>query len=138
FDLATREIVFLAPPSLFSIAGTYGTVERAKRFIENGGVLRGITTVSRATAEEARMRLDINADLRHSDQSHELFMFVGDKQYSISGINIGVDEYTVDTPVVAFWSESPIYAEYLLASFENAWSDAVPAEERIKELLGQD
>ncbi|MGZ4919264.1 MAG: hypothetical protein ACXVIG_03240 [Halobacteriota archaeon] len=135
FDSAKRDIVFLAPPSLLSITGTYGTVEHAERFMQSGGVLRGITTVSLANVEEASMRMDIGLDLRHSDQSHELFMFVGDKQHSISSINIGADEYTPDTPVIAFWSESPIYAEYLLASFESAWSDAISAEKRIQELL---
>ncbi len=107
FDSATHEIVLLAPPSLLSIAGTYHTVERAKQFIENGGVLRAITTITRANVEEARSRLDIGIDLRHSDPPHELYMFVGDGQHSIGGINIGVDEYTVDTPVTAFWSEDP-------------------------------
>ncbi len=134
FDSAKHELVLLAPPSLLSIAGTYHTVERAKQFIENGGVLRAITTISPANVEEAQMRLDIGIDLRHSDQVHELYMFVGNGQHSISGINIGVDEYTVDTPVTAFWSEDPTYAEDLLASFESAWSKAVPAEERILEL----
>ena len=136
FDSAKHEIVFLTPPSLLSIAGTYDTVERARRFIENGGVLRGITTISPANVEEVRMRLDIGVDLRHSDQSHELFMFVGDRQHSISGINIGIDEYTLDTPVIAFWSESPVYAEYLLASFENAWSEARPCREANSGAVG--
>ncbi|MDD1720717.1 MAG: hypothetical protein LUP95_01865 [Euryarchaeota archaeon] len=135
FESSQREIVLLTPPSLLSIAGTYHTVERAKQFIQNGGVLRGITTISPANVEEVRMRLDIGVDLRHSDQPHELYVFVGDRQRSISGINIGIDEYTLATPVTAFWSESPAYAEYLLVSFENAWAEAVPAEERIQELL---
>jgi hypothetical protein len=64
-------------------------------------------------------------------------MIVGDKQQSISAINLGVQEYTLDTPITAFWSESPNYAEYLLTSFENIWCQAVPAEERIQELLKQ-
>jgi len=133
-ELAQHEIVFVTSPSLLSIAGTYDTVEIAKRFIENGGLLRGITTISRANVEEGRARMDIGLDLRHSDQSHELSMFIGDKQYSISGINTGVNEYTLDTPVTGFWSEDPAYAEFLLAAFENAWAAAVPAEKRIQEL----
>ncbi|MGZ4908288.1 MAG: hypothetical protein ACXVIP_03515 [Halobacteriota archaeon] len=137
FELAKHEVVFLSSPPILSLAGTFGTVESAKRFIQNGGVVRGVTAVSLANLEEARMRLDIGEDLRHSGQSHELSMFVGDGQQSMSAINIGVDEFTLDTPFTAFWSESPVYAEYLLASFENAWSQAVPAEERIQELLEQ-
>ncbi len=133
-ESAEREIVFVTSPSLLSIAGTYDTVEIAKRFIENGGVLRGVTMISRANVEETRMRLEIGLDLRHSEQSHELSLFVGDGRYSISGINTGVDEYTLDAPVTGFWSEDPAYAAFLLGSFENAWSQAVAAEERIREL----
>ncbi len=87
------------------------------------------------------MSLKNGEDVRHSDEVHELFMYIGDRQQSISAINIGIDEYTLGTPVTAFWSEDPTYAEYLLASFENVWSRAVPAEERIQELeqeTGQD
>ncbi|MDD1720768.1 MAG: hypothetical protein LUP95_02130 [Euryarchaeota archaeon] len=60
FELAQREITFIVPPSMFSIAATsYDTMPRANRFIEHGGVLRGITTVSPANVEETRMRLTI-------------------------------------------------------------------------------
>ncbi len=137
-ESAQREIVFLVPAPLLSLAGTYETLPKAKKFIQNGGVLRGIIPISLANVEEARMRLSIGEDLRHSDKVHELLMFVGDKQKSISAINIGVKEYTLDTPVTAFWSGSTSYAEYLLTSFENAWAHAVPAEKRIAELLAED
>ncbi|MDD1720444.1 MAG: hypothetical protein LUP95_00415 [Euryarchaeota archaeon] len=134
FESAKHEIAFLSPPSVLSIAGTFDSVENARRFIQNGGVLRGITTVSPANVEETRTRLAIGEDLRHSDLHYEFFMMVGDRQQSLSAINIGIDEYTLDTPLVAFWSDDPTYAEYLLTSFENAWSQAIPAEERIQEL----
>ncbi len=135
FETAQHEVVFLVPSSLVSLAGTYDTIGRATRFIEQGGVVRGIMPISRDNIEEMQMRLDIGEDLRHSDEVHELLMFVGDKRESVSSINIGVEEFTLDTSVTAFWSESPIYAEYLLTSFEAAWSRAVPAEKRIAELL---
>ncbi|MGZ4951419.1 MAG: hypothetical protein ACXVI0_09650, partial [Halobacteriota archaeon] len=112
--------------------------EAMRAFVKQGGVSRGIVSVSRKNIDEIRMSVESGEDVRHSDEVHELFMYVGDKRKSVSSINIGIEEYTLDTPVVAFWSESPTYAEYLLASFESAWSHAVPAEERIKELLGQD
>jgi len=48
FESAENEVVFLTPPSFVSLAGSYGTIEGAKRFIQNGGVLRGIIPISRA------------------------------------------------------------------------------------------
>jgi hypothetical protein len=109
-------------------------MQSTKLFIQNGGMVKGIVSISRVNIERAWMQLDIDEDLRHSDQIHEVFMLLGDKQQSISAMNIGVQEYTLDTPITAFWSDNPAYAEYLLTSFENAWSEAVPAKERIKEL----
>jgi|GEM_PF-3881307 len=41
-ESAQHEIEFLSAPSFLSFAGTYATVESAKHFIENGGVIRGI------------------------------------------------------------------------------------------------
>jgi hypothetical protein len=135
FESAKNEIVFLTPLSVASLGSTYNAMQSAKQFIQNGGVVRAIMPISRDNVEGARMRLDIGEDLRHSDQFHEIFMIVGDKQQSLSAINLGVQEYTLDTPLTAFWSDSPSYAEYLLTSFENAWSEASPAEEWIKELF---
>ncbi len=137
FETAEREVAFIAPPSMLSIAGTYGSLASAKQFIQRGGVVRGVTTIIDANTEEMQMRLNAGFDLRHYDMQYELFMFVADRQKSISAINIGVSEYTRDTPVIAFASEDPTYAEYLLASFEQAWSQAAPAKERIEELLKQ-
>ena len=138
FESATREILFIVPPSVLSIAGTsFNTVADAKHFKQNGGVMRGITTISRANAEETQMRLDLGEDLRHSDLRYEIFMIVGDRQHSLSAMYADVKEFTLDTPIVAFKCDSPIYAEYLIAAFEKVWSEAVPAEERLRELLEQ-
>ena len=137
FESAKHEIVFITPDSVMNLAGKYQTMQSAELFIQNGGTVRGIVPILPDNVGEMRKRLDFGEDLRHSDRFHEVFMMVGDKQQSISAINLGVQEYELDTPVTAFWSDSPSYAEYLLTSFENAWSEAVPAEERIKELMEQ-
>lgn len=120
FESTKHEIVFIQPPSLIRLAANYASMQSAERFIQNGGAVRGIIPISRHNVERVPKRLDIGYDLRHCDQIHEVFMLVGDKQQSISAINLGVREYTLDTPISAFWSDSPAYAEYLLTSFENA------------------
>src|SRR5665811_2542900 len=89
-------------------------MQSTKLFIQNGGMVKGIVSISRVNIERAWMQLDIGEDLRHSDQIHEVFMLLGDKQQSISAMNIGVQEYTLDTPITAFWSDNPTYAENLL------------------------
>ncbi len=135
-ESARHEVDFIVPPSIFSIAGaSYGTMPRAKQFIQSGGVMKGITTVSRVNVEETRMRVTMGEDLRHSDLHDEFFMIIGDRKQSLSAINIGVYDFTLATPITALWSEDPTYSEFLLASFETAWSQAVPAEQQIEELL---
>ncbi len=136
-ESAQKEVVWLVPPSVNSLSRHYDFVEKARDFIQRGGVSRGIVQITHANNEEVLMSVENGEDVRHSDEVHEVFMYVSDRQQSISGINIGVDEYTLDTPVTAFWSDDLTYAEYLLASFARAWSCATPAEERIEELLKQ-
>ena len=136
-ESAREEVVWLIPPSIHSLSMTYGFVEKTRAFIQRGGVVRGIVPISQANIEEIRTSLEVGEDIRHSNEVHELFMYVGDRQQSVSAINIGIHDFTLDTPTIAFRSGDPTYAEYLLASFENAWAQAVPAEKRILELLEQ-
>ena len=133
-DSAQKEVVWVIPASINSLSLTYGGVEKIRAFIQKGGLSRGVVQISPANIKEIQTFLDAGEDIRHSDEGHEVYMFVGDKQQSISSLNIGVKEFTLDTPVTAFWSDSPAYAEYLFTSFENAWLQAVTAEKRIREL----
>jgi len=127
-ESATEEVVWVAPLSLLSLSERHGLVEQTRAFIRRGGVSRGVVPLSRASVRELQASPAIGADVRHSDEAHELLMFVGDRRQSISAINVGIDDFTRDTPLIAFWSEDPTYAQYLLASFEYAWSRAIPAE----------
>ncbi len=130
-----EEIVWLVPPPIHTLSMTHGFFEQTKAFIRGGGISRGVVQITQANVEEMQMSVDAGDNIRHCDEVHELFMYVGDKQHSVSSVNMGVEEFTLDTPAVAYWSESPTYAEYLLASFETVWAQAVPAAERIQEVL---
>ncbi len=136
-ESAREEVVWLIPASVNALSMTQGFVEKVQVFIQKGGVSRGIVDMSSTNIREIQAFLDVGEDIRHSDVTCEVFMYVADKRRSISSINIGVTEFTFDTPVVAFQSDDPTYAAYLLTSFENAWSQAIPAEERLQELLKQ-
>ena len=134
FETEQKEVAWLVPPSIHSLATALGLFEAMKAFVKRGGVSRGIVSVSGENVDEIRDSVESGEDIRHSDAVHEVFMCVGDKQKSVSGLNIGIVEYTLDTPIAAFWSEDPTYAEYLLTAFETAWAQAVPAYDRIEEL----
>jgi len=97
FESAQHQAVFLASSPFVSLAGTLETVKSAEQFVQNGGVLRGITTVSHTNVNEIQKRLDFGEDLRHCDVLSGIFMFVVDRQQSVSSINIG-SENTRSTP----------------------------------------
>jgi len=134
FESEEKEVAWLVPPSVHSLAAALGLFEAMRAFVKRGGVSRGIVFVSGENVDEIRMSVESGENIRHSEAVQEVFMCVGDKQKSVSALNVGVVEYTLDTPVAAFWSEDPTYAEYLLAVFETVWARAIPAQKRIEEL----
>ncbi len=133
-ESSQEEVVWLIPASINSLSVGYDFPERVQAFVQRGGATRGILNVLPENVAEVQLFLDAGENIRHSTDVHELFMFIGDKKKSISTINIGVTEFTLDTPGSAFWSEDPAYAEYLLTSFERAWAKAIPAKQRFQEL----
>jgi hypothetical protein len=62
-------------------------------------------------------------------------MLVGDKKESISSMGTSAESLSIDSPVVVLWSDDPTYAEYLLSTFDTTWEKAIPATQRIEELL---
>ena len=71
---------------------------------------------------------------RHVDQFPGPFFLVGDGSESISSFNFNSDKLKLDDPTVAFWTESKAVGEFLIASFESEWNNAVDAKKRLQEL----
>ena len=134
-ESANNEVVYLSPPSLLVLASQFGLTDKTKMLIQKGARVRGIADFSYQYIGEMRELLDIGTDVRHISQYQGIFMLVGDRQESISSMSIDVESLSIDTPVVALWSDDPTYAEYLMSTFETAWEQAVPAAQRIEELL---
>ena len=53
----------------------------------------------------------------------------------MSAINVAIRRISLDEPTVLLWTDDPTYAGYLTATFELLWKQAVPAAQRIEELL---
>jgi hypothetical protein len=134
-ESAQNETAWLLPPTMLVFAAQYGLQDKSKMLIQNGGRVRGVFSISSLYVELARSLLDIGENLRHVGQYEGVFFLVGDKKQSISSIHINVEELSIDDQIVAFWSEAPTYAEYLLSNFEQAWAQGVDAQERMHELL---
>jgi hypothetical protein len=137
-ESANDEIIYLYPSPLLVLASQFGLAERTKLFIQKGGRVRGIADFSYPYIKEIQQRLDTGADVRYFPQYQGIFMLVRDRKESISSMNVDVESLSIDTPVVALWSDNPTYAEYLMSTFELAWEHSVPAAQRIEELLKEE
>ena len=136
-ESAKSEIVWLLPLSIVIFAAQYGIPNKSKTLIEHGGHIKSIFHISSQYVELAQSLLDIGENLRHLDQYEGVFFLVGDKKQSISSIHVNVEDLSLDDRIVAFGSETPIYAEYLLTHFDQAWAQGVGAQDRLNELLEQ-
>jgi hypothetical protein len=134
-ESAENEVAWLVPRPALIYASQYGVNDIAKMLIQKGVHIRGITDISYPYIDVVRERLDIGEDVRHFDKYRGEFMLIGDTRQGLSSINIDVESLSLDTPVVALWTNDPTYAEYLMSTFDIAWEQSVPAAQRIEELL---
>lgn len=134
-ESAKNEIVWLLPPAMVVFAAQYELPKKSKMQIANGVRIRSIFHISSPYVELARSLLDIGEDLRHIDQYEGVFFLVGDRKQSVSSMHVDIEGLSLDDKVVAFWSESSTYAEYLLSHFDQAWAQGIDAQKRIHELL---
>jgi hypothetical protein len=130
-ESAESEIVWLFPAPMLAMAAQYNLKSRG--LMQKGGRVRGITTSSSPYAETVSVLLDIGVDVRHIENDNGSFLLVGDKSQSISSTNFNVKDLSLDDKIVAFWTDDPDYAEYLLSSFDTAWAEATDAQKRIRE-----
>ncbi len=134
-ESTNNEVVYISPPSLLVLGSQFSIGKKTTMLIQRGGHVRGIADFSYPYIEEMRKGLDIGVDVRHVSQYQGIFMLVGDRRESISSMSIDVESLSIDTPLVALWSDDSTYAEYPMSTFELVCEQAVPAAQRIEELL---
>jgi hypothetical protein len=134
-EAAETNIAWLIPAYMLVYSSQFSLVTKSRALIQKGGRARGITAISPPYVEEVRGLLDIGEDVRHVGHYQEIFMLVNDKGESVSSINTGTEDISLDNPIVAYWTDDPTYAEYLRSSFEMAWEQSTDAAERIREVL---
>jgi len=133
-ESAENEVVWLVPRPSLVYALKYSIIENSKVLTQRGVRIRGIVDFSYSYIDIIQQLLDAGQHVRYLDKYQGGFMVVADKK-SISSMSIDVQNLSLDTPVVALWSDDPTYAEYLTSNFESAWEQSIPAAERIEELL---
>jgi hypothetical protein len=131
-----EEWLIAAPAYLTVIASLSGVNDAAYEFIKRGGKIRAIIDISYNVIEPVREMIAVGEEVRHVDELGVPFV-VFDRKISISAINAEVKRISFNEPVSGLWTDDPTYAEYLVATFEMLWRQAIPAEQRVEELLEQ-
>ena len=129
--------VYVVPADMLVITELFGINAEIKTVIERGKYVRGICDINYADIAPAQAFLDIGHDLRHYDHYRGLYFAVVDNKHCVSAINVDIKRISLSEPISMIWADDPKYAGYLTATFEMLWKQAVPAEERIRDLLEQ-
>ena len=133
-ESAEKEVCWLVPAPLLVLAAHFNLNDKSRVLIQKGGQERGITEISPLYIEAVSAVIDIGVDIRHMERYGGTFMVVGDGRQSISSMDINAQDLSLNDNIVAFWTENPDYAAYLLSSFESTWAEATNAQKRIEEL----
>ncbi len=124
-------------PAIFFVVSSLYTIEDMKKFIARGGKIKSITDISYEYVDSIQQHLDIGIDVRHFDKYTGIMFSVFDRKISVSAINADIKRISLTEPLTALWTDDPTYAEYLMSTFALLWEQAVPAAQRITELLKQ-
>jgi len=133
-EFAEKEVCWLVPAPLLVLAAHFNLNDKSRVLMQKGGHERGITEISPLYVELVSELIDIGINVRHVEHYSGAFMVVGDGRQSISAIDVNVEDLSLDDKIVAFWTENPDYAAYLLSSFDKTWAEATDAQKRIQEL----
>ena len=122
-------------PAISTVLSSLYVLEDDKKFIDRGGKIRFITDITYPYVEVIQQHLDIEMEVKHLDKYTGILFFVFDKKISMSAINADLKRVSLNEPVSVLWTDDPTYAEYLIGTFELMWEQAIPAAQRIEELL---
>jgi sugar-specific transcriptional regulator TrmB len=133
-----EEHIFVFPTGALPIGALAGITEAFATLVARGVRVRGIVDISGTDASYAETELvqellDGGADIRCLDRYEGLCFSVSDRKTCVSIIN--AQRISLSAPIAAIWADDLTYAKYLTSTFELLWAQAVPAAQRIKELL---
>jgi sugar-specific transcriptional regulator TrmB len=126
--LAISEIMFLA-------SALYGLLEEDVKLIDRGVKIKAVTNISYPYTELIQQHLDVGVDIRHYDQYQGIIFGVWDRKFCASAINVDIKRASLDEPFLVLWTDDSAFVDYHVSTFELLWEQAVPAAQRIEELL---
>lgn len=134
---AKKEWIAVVPP-IATVFSSLFVIEEDKEFIGRGGRIRIITDITYPYIESIREHLEAGMEVRHFEKYSGLLFFVFDEKICLNVINAAdLKRVSLSELVSVLWTDDPAYAQYLISTFELLWEQAIPAEQRLQELLKQ-
>jgi len=127
-ESAKTEVLWILPSAVLGLGAQFGLNEMAKKLIEKGGRVRGIVDHAGSRLDLVPEHLNNGEEVRLLDPYQGTFMLVADSRESISAMTVSADQLALDDPIVVFWTDNKVYAEFLSSTFEAAWNRAVEAK----------
>jgi sugar-specific transcriptional regulator TrmB len=131
---AEKEFLWIAPMNGLIMASLFGINDVVKELVEKGGQVRGITDITPSGIGLVQEVLALGEDVRHFNGYRGVFYGIFDRKHCTSAINIDVKRVALNESVSMLYTDDPIFADYLAATFETLWRQSVPAAQRIEEL----
>ena len=132
-----NQVILVSPEEVIAVASLFGILDEVKKRIERGVSFRMLTDVSYSAIEFIKEALSIGEEVRHLDGYQGVYFAVLDGKMCLHGINLDIKHISLTQPIAMLYTDDPTYAEYLNATFEMLWQQAIPAEQRIEELQKQ-
>jgi sugar-specific transcriptional regulator TrmB len=132
-----EEIILVSPFEVIEVALLFGMLEEVKKIIGRGASFRTLTDVPYSGIEGIKAKLAVGEEIRHFGGYRGMYFCALDRKYCLHGINLDLKHMSLSEPIALLYTDDPKYAEYLAASFEMLWQQAIPAQQRIEELLEQ-
>ena len=130
-----ERLLWVAPGSAVIAFSLFGINEAAKKLVERGGCVRGICDVTYPIIEPVQELLDIGEDVRHFSQYRGIYLAVFDNRLCWSSINVDFARISRNEPLSVLHTDDSTYINYLVSTFEILWNQAIPATQRIEDLL---
>jgi sugar-specific transcriptional regulator TrmB len=132
-----NEVILVAPEEIIAVASLFGILDEVKKMIGRGVRFRTLTDASYAGIEYLKEAIAAGEDVRHLSGYQGVYLAVMDNRICYHGIQMDIKHFSLTEPLAVLYTDNPKYAEYLTATFEMLWDQAIPAEERVRELLEQ-
>jgi HTH-type transcriptional regulator, sugar sensing transcriptional regulator len=132
-----NEIVVVTPEEMIAVASLFGILDEVKDMIRRGVRFRMLTDVSYAGIEYLKEAMAAGEEIRHLSGYQGVYLAVIDRRICYHGIQMEIKRFSLAEPLAVLYTDNRKYAEYLTATFEMLWDQAMPASERIRELIAQ-